>query len=32
MLYEFKLNPNTMKATKNICCDKSEDAVELRVW
>ena len=24
LLYEFKLAPNTMKATKNICCVQSE--------
>ena len=28
MLYEFKLGHNTAEATKNICCVKSEGAVD----
>ena len=28
MLREFKMDYNTSKATKNICCGKCEDAVD----
>ena len=28
MLYQFKVNNNAVKATKNICCAKGEDAVD----